>query len=99
MIYRNVETNYINSKTDSRLIRYDVIKIDNDTYHVKVIDEQQAGIAQPNLLVQVDQFDLTRQQYNEKYDVGNRAIVRTEMLPGFEGTISDYLQDHRNKIS
>lgn len=99
MIYRNVETHYINSNTDARLVRYDVIKIDDDTYRVKVIDEQQQGIAQPNLLIQIDQFDLTRHQYNEKYDVGNRAIVRAEILPGFENTISDYLQNHRNKIS
>lgn len=99
MIYRNVETYYINSKTDTRVIRYDVIKIDDDTYRVKVIDEQQEGIAQPNLLIQIDQFDLTRQQYNEKHDVGNRSIVRANMLPGFENTISEQLQNHRNKIS
>lgn len=98
MIYSDVETFYISSKTDSRLVRYDVIRLNEDTFNVRVVDEQQQGIAQPNLLIQVDQFDITRQQYIDKYDIGNRARVRTEMAPGFESAIHEYLQDHRNKI-
>ncbi|EKN5944403.1 hypothetical protein DVQ14_01890 [Yersinia enterocolitica] len=66
---------------------------------MKVIDDQQRGISPPSQLVQLDQFDITREQYNEKYDVGNRAIVRKEALPGFENTISASLQEHRNNIS
>ncbi len=77
---------------------YNVVKLDSNTYRVKVIDEQQKGVAQPNLLIQIDQFDITRQQYNEEYDVGNRRAVRKESLPGFENTIDGYLQNHRDKI-
>ncbi len=98
MIHRDVVTLYISSKTDPRLIRYDVVKLDSDTYRVKVINEQQKGVAQPNLLIQIDQFDITRQQYNEEYDVGNWGAVRKESLPGFENTIGGYLQNHRDKI-
>jgi hypothetical protein len=49
MIFANVETYYVSSKTDSRLIRYDVIKINNDVYQVKVIDDQQRGITHPSI--------------------------------------------------
>jgi len=98
MIYSNVKTLYISSNTDSRLVRYDIIRLDEDTFKVKVVDEQQEGIAQPNLLIQIDQFDITRQQYIEKYDLDNRTRVRRDMAPTFEGAISEYLQDHRNKI-
>jgi len=98
MIYRNIETLYISGKHDSRLVRYDVIKIDADTFRVKVLDEKQQGIAQPNLLIQVDQFDITRGQYEEDYSIGYFTRVKIDMPPTIEGAINDYLQEHRNKI-
>jgi len=98
MIYSDVKTFYISSKTDSRLVRYDVIKLDADTFTVKVVDEQQHGVAQPNILIQVAQFDITRQQYIDKYDIGNRAKVRIEMAPSFEDAIHEFLLEHRNTI-
>ncbi len=98
MIY-NVKTYYINSKTDARLIRYDVIKLNDDTYQVKVFDDQQRGISHPSLVAQIDDFQITREEYNKKYPSGFNQPVRTEMAPGFENTIHDSLQKHRNTLS
>ncbi|HDR2623503.1 TPA: hypothetical protein QCI71_004445 [Enterobacter chuandaensis] len=98
MIY-DVKTYYINSKTNARLIRYDVIKLNDDTYQVKVFDDQQRGISHPSLVAQVDDFQITREEYNKKYPSGFSQTVRTEMAPGFENTIHDRLQKHRNTLS
>ncbi|XUM27945.1 hypothetical protein ACQ86C_06580 [Enterobacter asburiae] len=94
----NVKTYYINSKTDARLIRYDVVKLNDDTYQVKVFDDQQRGISHPGLVVQIDDFQITREEYNKQYSSGFNQTVRAEMAPGFENTISDILQKHRDKL-
>jgi hypothetical protein len=99
MVYSNVKTFYISSKTDPRPIRYDVITIDKDTIQVKVIDDQQHGISHPSSLVQLDDFLITREQYNQKYPSGFQQTISANMAPGFENTISDTLQSHRNSIS
>lgn len=98
MIY-NVETYYINSETDARLIRYDVIKINGDTYQVKVFDDQQHGISQPTLVAQVDDFQITRDEYVKTQSLGFDEPNWSEMSSGFEHTIPDTLQKHRNKLS
>lgn len=97
MIYA-VTTYYINSKTDANLMRYDVINLDSDTYLVKVFDNQQHGISTPDLLSQVAEFEITRADYNARYQVGNRAIVKMNSDPGFENTIRDRLQEHRDRL-
>ncbi len=99
MIY-NVDTYYINSKTDPRLIRYDVIKLNNDAYQVKVFDDQQRGISHPSLVAQIDDFQITREEYDKKYPSGmHLPTVMPGMAPGFENTIEVTLQEHRNKLS
>ena len=97
MIYSNIKTYYINSEDDLRVVRYDLIKIDNDTYQVKVIDEQQRGINHPSSLVQIDDFLITRNDYNKKYPTGFQRSVSLEMAPGFENSIEGILQNHRNR--
>lgn len=97
MIYA-VTTYYINSKTDANLMRYDVINLDSDTYLVKVFDNQQHGISTPDLLSQVAEFEITRADYNARFQVGNRAIVKMNSDPGFENTIRDRLQEHRDSL-
>ncbi|WP_419057247.1 hypothetical protein [Kluyvera georgiana] len=99
MIYK-VTTYYINSKSDPRLIRYDVIKINDDTYQVKVFDDQQRGITHPSLVAQIDDFQITREEYNTKYQVssGFQTGVAINPPPGFENTITDSLQQHRDSI-
>jgi hypothetical protein len=98
MIY-GVTTYYINSITDPRVIRYDVIAINGDTYQVKVVDDQQQGISHPTQLVQIDDFLITRDDYDKKYPSGFQQSIQVEMAPGFENTIRDTLQKHRNKLS
>lgn len=98
MIY-GAKTYYINSSKDPRVIRYDVITIDKDTYRVKVVDDQSRGISPPSHLVQLDEFLITRDDYNKKYPSGFQQTVIAEMAPGFENTIPDILQKHRNKLS
>ncbi|CAH6019224.1 hypothetical protein AI3057V1_1454 [Citrobacter freundii] len=99
MIFPIVKTVYINSKTDSHLMRYDVITVDSDTYLVKVFDNQQRGLSTPDLINQIAEFEITRADYNAKYQVGNRAIVKMNMDPGFENTIDAELQAHRDSLS
>lgn len=99
MIFPIVKSVYINSKTDSRLIRYDVIGTDPDTYLVKVFDNQQRGISVPDLISQIAEFEITRAAYNEKYQVGNRGVVKMNADPGFENTIDGELQAHRDSLS
>ncbi|QLW75090.1 hypothetical protein HV139_13690 [Citrobacter freundii] len=99
MIFPIVKSVYINSKTDSRLIRYDVIRTDPDTYLVKVFDNQQRGISVPGLISQIAEFEITRAAYNEKYQVGNRVVVKMNADPGFENTIDGELQAHRDSLS
>lgn len=99
MIFPIVKSVYINSKTDSRLIRYDVIRTDPDTYLVKVFDNQQRGISVPDLISQIAEFEITRATYNEKYQVGNRVVVKMNADPGFENTIDGELQAHRDSLS
>lgn len=98
MLY-DVNIYYLNSKTDNHLIRYDVIKIDNNTYLVKVIDKWQQDGTAPNLLRQVGEFHITREEYIAKYNVGNLGMVKMHPAPGFENTIKDRLQEHRDSLS
>lgn len=98
MIYSNVNTYYINSNSDPRLIRYDVIQLNNDIYQVKVFDDQQRGLSHPSLMVQIDDFQITREEYDKKYPSGLQQAVTVNTAPGFESTITDALQKHRDLI-
>jgi hypothetical protein len=42
MIYSSIKTHYLSAESGDRLVRYDIIATDSDTYLVKVIDEQKA---------------------------------------------------------
>ncbi|MCK2286026.1 MULTISPECIES: hypothetical protein [Enterobacteriaceae] len=99
MIY-DVKTYYINSKTDSHLIRYDVIEIDSDTYRVKVTIDQQRGVTTPNLLSQVEEFDITLTAYHQKHNIGiPGANSQMGGKPTFEADIKNFLQEHRDRLS
>ncbi|WP_368544903.1 hypothetical protein [Enterobacter soli] len=82
MIY-GLTTYYINSKTDANLMRYDVINFDSDTYLMKVFDNKQQGISTPDFISQVAELKITRADYNARYQVGNNAIVKMNLDPGF----------------
>ncbi|VVT52203.1 hypothetical protein UYSO10_3921 [Kosakonia radicincitans] len=99
MIISDVKTYYVSSKTDRRLIRYDVIKLNNDVYQVKVIDDQQHGITSPSALILLDDFPITRTEYDQQYPSGFQQSVSIDTKPTFENTITDIIQKHRDQIS
>ncbi|MEB6537476.1 hypothetical protein MXM81_00035 [Serratia plymuthica] len=99
MIFDDVQTWFISGADDKRLIRYDIIKIDSDTYLVKVFDEQQKGIAQPKIILEIDEFQLTKKQYVEEYEIGQNRTIKLNMSPAFESYPRIKCQDHRNKLS
>ncbi len=99
VIYTDVMTFYITSENNQRLVRYDVIKKSADDYIVKVFDEQTKGIAEPKILIQVDEFEVTQQNYRIEYDIGGpQKSVKISIPPTFEGYLRHKLQDHRNKL-
>lgn len=99
MVYERVKTYYISGTgSDSRLIRYDVIFIDKDTYKVKIFDDQQRGISPPHSMVMLSEFDFTRAEYEQRHGVGKNNMVRIDMAPSFEGDLLERCQEHRNSI-
>lgn len=99
MFYSHIETRYITSESNERLVRYDRIKIDNDTYVVKVWDDQQRGISQPSLIHEVETIRFTRSSYNEEYGLGGfQRTVAKEFPPAFEDYVWKKCQEHRNSI-
>ncbi|MDE5192637.1 hypothetical protein PYX08_20220 [Citrobacter freundii] len=99
MIYTDIMTLYITSENNQRLVRYDVVKKSDDDYFVKVFDEQTKGIADPKILIQVDEFEVTQQNYRVEYDIGGpQKSVKISIPPTFEGYLRHKLQDHRNKL-
>jgi len=47
---------YLSCNYHGRLIRYDVIKLDYESYLVKVFDDKSNEMSDSNLLVQVSEF-------------------------------------------
>lgn len=101
MIFQNVQTYYITSDRDGvvpRYVRYDVFKVDDESYISLVFDDLQRGISPPHNIVLIDKLTITQTQYRDKYQIGVSNTVKLHMPPTFEGYVSEYLQDHRNKL-
>lgn len=101
MIFDNIKTYYISSDKQTatpRYVRYDVFQVDNDTYIAQVYDDQQKGISPPYNIVLIDRLTINRAEYISKYQIGSNTVIRSQMAPSFEGYVSDYLQEHRNKL-
>lgn len=98
MILDNVKTYYINSTSSKRLVRYDVIRVDNDNFIVKVFDDQQRGVSPPSLLVEVTELRFTRAEYVTRHKIGDRTFVRNDMAPDFEGDVRNECQKHRDSL-
>ncbi|MEN0625824.1 hypothetical protein AAIG33_00115 [Phytobacter ursingii] len=98
MIYSSIQTHYLSAESGDRLVRYDIIATDSDTYLVKVIDEQKSSMAEPKPLLLIDQFHVTRSDYFEHYgiNVAQQAIT-FNLPPSFEDYLLLYCQRHRNK--
>lgn len=100
MIYSQIETRYITSSSKERLVRYDRVMINHDTYVVKVWDDQQRGISPPSSIVEVASLTFTRESYNQEYGIGGfQRVVNRDSTPAFEDHVWKKCQEHRNSIS
>ncbi|WP_456310439.1 hypothetical protein [Serratia proteamaculans] len=97
MIHTNIKTYYIDRGQNSRLVRYDAIKVSNDKIIVKVFDDQQRAISPPHSIVEIETLEFTRDQYlKDTGQDGFQTVVRTEMANSFEGHVQEKCQRHRN---
>ena len=98
MIFSDVETHYISSHQDSRLVRYDVIKTDDDTYVVKVIDNKHQNRALPHYYLEIATLVITRDDFNLENNIGSASVVRNRMPTTFSGHVLVKCQQHRDSL-
>ncbi|QII37878.1 hypothetical protein G3M83_09290 [Rouxiella badensis] len=99
MNYDNISTYYFDSSSNARLVRYDVVKINEDKIIVKAFDQQQKDIAPPNVVVEVGNLVITKEQYSKDYGLGGRQTsIRDRMAPSFGGYVLEKCQEHRNLL-
>ncbi|MEG2041056.1 MAG: hypothetical protein RR068_08115 [Hafnia sp.] len=99
MIFYDIKTLYITSEKSSRMVKYELIRSEGDVYLVKVFDEQTKGIADPKVIIQVDEFSITYESYRAEHKpAGFQRAVTYEMPPSFEGYVYTQLQQHRSKL-
>lgn len=98
MIFSEVETHYINSNTDSRLVRYDVIRIDDDTFVVNVFDVQQRSASPSGSITNSATFKITRNDYESENNIGSSSVVRNRMPTTFQNHILVKCQQHRDSL-
>ncbi|MEG3112016.1 hypothetical protein SC127_14900 [Pantoea sp. T14] len=98
MIFSEVETHYINSNTDSRLVRYDVIRIDDDTFVVNVFDVQQRSASPSGSFTNSATLKITRDDYESENNIGSSSVVRNRMPTTFQNHILVKCQQHRDSL-
>lgn len=98
MIFSEVETHYINSNTDSRLVRYDVIRIDDDTFVVNVFDVQQRSSSPSGSFTNSAILKITRDDYESENNIGSSSVVRNRMPTTFQNHILVKCQQHRDSL-
>lgn len=94
----NFSSYYLISKSSDRLIRYDIIKISDDCYVIKAFDLQQQGLAQPKVLLEIEEFRVTKQEWIDEYQIGSNSATKIHQAPSFESALLDKCQKHRNGI-
>ncbi|WP_339030917.1 hypothetical protein [Salmonella enterica] len=57
MIYKDITILYIDSGKNNRLIRYDLLRKENNDFVVQVFDDQNEDIADPKPTIKIDQFE------------------------------------------
>ena len=98
MSFKKFDSYYLRSDTSLRLIRYDIINLDEDTYVVKVFDEIKEDKGLPYRVNIIDEFTLKRADYITKYGIGDRSTIKMHMPPTFESSIDTEVQEHRNRL-
>lgn len=100
MIYSNVKTHYIDNGQGTRLVKYDVIKISNQKYVVKVFDDQQRSISPPHNIVEIDTLVFTHEDYMRDTGQGGfQTSVMDRMPNSFDGHVLEKCQEHRNSLN
>lgn len=99
VIYTNINTYYITSGKNSRLVRYDVIEMDSETYLVKIWDDQQRGISPPSHIVEIETKKITQEEYKKFYNIGGlQSSVKTSPPPTLDEYVRQRCQEHRNSL-
>lgn len=89
MIYQDTTTYYISSSKNPHLVKYELIRMQDDDYLVKVFDEQTKGIAEPKHIVQIDEFKIAHASYQQEQNDSSQS---------YEMHVQACCQDHRNKL-
>lgn len=74
---------YISSQDHGRLLRYDVIKLDYESYLVKVFDEKHDITSSPRSVVQTDEFLLARSDFLHTFEKDGFALAVKYNRPHF----------------
>lgn len=91
---------YISCNYHGRLIRYDVIKLDYESYLVKVFDDKSNEMSDSNLLVKISEFQLTRSDFLQAFEKDGFALAKkNNRPPTFDNYLYISCQLHRNGIS
>lgn len=90
---------YISSQDHGRLLRYDVIKLDYESYLVKVFDEKKGVTSPARSVIQTDEFQLARSDFLHAFEKdGFSLAVKYNRPPTFESYLYISCQEHRNGI-
>lgn len=98
MIFSNVETYYISSNKNNRLVRYDVIKFDEDTFIVKAFDSEYRDKALPSFIFEIATLHINREDFNLENNVGSSSVVRNRLPTSFHGHVLVKCQQHRDSL-
>ncbi|WP_448309617.1 hypothetical protein [Pantoea sp. PGP6] len=99
MMHTNIKTYYIDKGMNSRLVRYDVIRVADDKFIVKVLDDQQSATSAPSSIVEIDTLEFTLAQYLQDTGQGGfQTMIRDRMPNSFEGHVHEKCQEHRNGL-
>lgn len=90
---------YISAGSYGRLLRYDVIAMDYESYLVKVFDEKDDADSQQKALIKIDEFILRRSDFNREFEKNGFEIsFKYNRAPSFESYLYVSCQIHRERI-
>lgn len=99
MIYQDIKTFYISSVKNHRLVKYELIRLQGDDYLVKVFDEQTKGIAEPKIIIQIDEFNISNANYHKEHQSSDsQAAAHSGLALSFDTYLQSCCQAHRNKL-
>ena len=98
MIYSSIQSHYISSNSDKRLVKYDIICIDDNRYIVKVIDNRHFLRSTPDYYSEVFTFEVTRKAYEMENNIGSASVVRHRLQLTFAEHILVKCQQHLDSM-